>query len=83
MERLSLMNVVDTINNNDIHYRFECHYTQYYVFGECFFSWWKKSFDRCNRTSSFATEKEELLIENFYKKHIEPSKDIITDTTYL
>ena len=58
-------------------------YAEDYYFLDDFYGWWKKQMSIDEDILGQPTKEEETLVETFFRKHIEETKEIITKIIYL
>ena len=80
---ISLYNNVNYKLGKITHSDIGCHYTECYIFDEDFFDWWDKTMSNNDKDLGFPKDEEKKLIIKFYKKNIEKSKIVATQTIYL
>ncbi len=58
-------------------------YAEDYYFLDDFYVWWRKQMDIDEDILGQPTEEEKVLVEKFFRKHIEKTKEIATEITYI
>ena len=58
-------------------------YAEDYYFLDDFYGWWKKQMRIDEEILGQPTKKEETLVEKFFRKHIEKTREVATEIIYL
>ena len=62
---------------------FGCYYTLDYKFGEDFTPWWNRQPSGIDDNLGYPTKEEEELVEKFFRKHIEKTRESATEIKNL
>jgi hypothetical protein len=60
-----------------------CNYTEHYKFEEDFTPWWNRDIAGVDDNLGYPTKEEEDLVEKFFRKHIEKTREIATEIVYV
>ena len=58
-------------------------YAEDYYFLDDFYVWWRKQMDIDEDILGQPSKEEKVLVEKFFRKHIEKTKEIATEITYI
>ena len=58
-------------------------YADDYYFLDDFYGWWKKQMSIDEDILGHPTKEEEALVEKFFRKHIEKTREVATEIIYL
>ena len=58
-------------------------YAEDYYFLDDFYRWWKKQMSIDEKILGQPTKEEEDLVEKFFRKHIEKTREVATEIVYL
>ena len=58
-------------------------YAEDYYFLDDFYGWWKKQMSIDEKILGQPTKEEEDLVEKFFRKHIEKTREVATEIIYL
>jgi hypothetical protein len=58
-------------------------YAEDYYFLDDFYGWWKKQMSIDEEILGHPTKEEKALVEKFFRKHIEKTKEVSTEIVYL
>ena len=76
---ISLLLIEAFINNKKKFNDLSCHYTECYSFGDDFYVWLDKTFSDEERGLEYPTKDVVSLVENFFRKNIEKTKESATE----
>ena len=71
------------INKKPTTTEIEFQYAEEYYFLDDFYGWWKKQMSIDEEIIENPTKEEKALVEKFFRKHLEKTREVATEIIYL